>query len=212
MRFRSTFSVVCLAAAGLAFTAAPAGAAPGDAVAEGSAGGVTIGEATVGPIASCSTEGPSSGESGEVAVPNVATYSSGTSTCTIDEAGEIAKTTVTGGRFRFDALLPHGGPRLRLSDYTATCETTLTGSNSSIRFSGLHGVTVPSELPSNHVVTIPGDLDGKPLATVTFNEAVTPSPPDGSMTVHLMHIRMFPEGGPTPGDAYVGTVRCAPVP
>jgi hypothetical protein len=49
------------------------------------------------------------------------------------------------------------------------------------------------------------------MATVTFNEAVLPSPEDGSMTLHLMHIRVFPQGGPTSGDAYVGTVHCAPV-
>jgi hypothetical protein len=26
-----------------------------------------------------------------------------------------------------------------------------------------------------------------------------------------MHIRMFPEGGPTTGDAYIGSVHCSPV-
>lgn len=211
MRLRRTITVACLTAAGLAFVVAPAQASPGDALAEGSAGALSIGQTTVEPIAECSTEGELSGQSGEVAVPNVVTYSSGSSTCTVDEAGEIAKTTVTGGRFRFDALRQYGGPRIRLTSYTAKCETTLTGSGSSIQFSGLTGVSVPSQLPSNHVVTIPGGPDGKPMATVTFNEALIPSPADGSMTVHLMHIRMFPQGGPTSGDAYVGTVHCAPV-
>lgn len=203
--------MACLTVAGLGFVVAPAQAAPGDAVAEGSAGAVTIGQVTVEPIAPCSTEGPLSAESDEVAVPNVATYSAGSSTCSIDDLGEIAKTTVTGGRFRFDALRQYGGPRIRLTSYTAKCETTLTGSNSSIQFSGLTGISVPAQLPSNHVVTIPGGPDGKPKATVTFNEALLPSPADGSMTVHLMHIRMFPQGGPVSGDAYVGTVHCAPV-
>lgn len=197
--------------AGLAFAVVPAQASPGDAVAEGWAGSVTIGDVTVEPIAPCSTEGALTGQSGEVSVPNVVTYASGNSTCTVDEAGEIAKTTVTGGRFRFDALRQYGGPRIRLSSFSAKCETTLTGSSSSIQFSGLSGVSVPSQLPSNHVVTIPGGPNGKPKATVTFNELVLPSPPDGSMTVHLMHIRMFPQGGPTSGDAYVGTVHCSPV-
>ncbi len=197
--------------AGLAFAVVPAQASPGDAVAEGWAGSVTIGDVTVEPIAPCSTEGAPTGQSGEVSVPNVVTYASGNSTCTVDDAGEIAKTTVTGGRFRFDALRQYGGPRIRLSSFSAKCETTLTGSSSSIQFSGLSGVSVPSQLPSNHVVTIPGGPNGKPKATVTFNELVLPSPPDGSMTVHLMHIRMFPQGGPTSGDAYVGTVHCSPV-
>jgi len=211
MTLRRTLTVACLTVAGLAFAVVPAQAAPGDAVAEGSTGAVTIGQVTVEPIAPCSTEGALSAESDEVAVPNVATYSAGSSTCTIDDLGEVAKTTVTGGRFRFDALRQYGGPRIRLSSYTAKCETTLTGSNSSIQFSGLTGITVPAQLPSNHVVTIPGGPAGKPMATVTFNEALLPSPADGSMTVHLMHIRMFPQGGPTTGDAYVGTVHCAPV-
>jgi hypothetical protein len=211
MTLRRALSVAVLTTAGLAFAVVPAQASPGDAVAEGWAGAVTIGDVTVEPIAPCSTEGAPAGQAGEVSVPNVVTYSSGTSTCTVDDAGEIAKTTVTGGRFRFDALRQYGGPRIRLSSFTAKCETTLTGSSSSIQFSGLSGVSVPSQLPSNHVVTIPGGPNGKPKATVTFNEVVLPSPADGSMTVHLMHIRMFPQGGPTSGDAYVGTVHCSPV-
>lgn len=211
MTLRRTLSVAVLTVAGLALAAVPAQASPGDAVAEGWAGAVTIGDVTVEPIAPCSTEGAQAGQSGAVSVPNVATYASGTSTCTVDDAGEIAKTTVTGGRFRFDALRQYGGPRIRLSSFSARCETTLTGSRSSIQFSGLSGVSVPSQLPSNHVVTIPGGPNGTPKATVTFNELVLPSPPDGSMTVHLMHIRMFPQGGPTSGDAYVGTVHCTPV-
>lgn len=191
--------------------AVPAQAAPGDAVADGNAGSVTIGQTTVPPIAPCTTEGVMEAGNPEVSVPNVVTYSNAKSVCTIDDVGEIATVTVTGGRFRFDALRNHGGPRIRLSSYTAKCETTLTGSKSSFQFSGLSGISVPSQIPQNHVVTIPGGPDGKPKATVTFNEMHLPSPPDGSMTVHLMHIRMFPQGGPTTGDAYVGTVHCSPV-
>jgi hypothetical protein len=211
MTLRRTLSVVCLTAAGLALAVAPAQAAPGDAVAQGSAGAVTIGDVTVEPIAPCSTGGAPAGHSGEVSVPDVVTYASGDSTCTVDDAGEIAKASVTGGRFRFDALRRYGGPRLRLTGYSAKCETTLAGSTSAVQFSGLSGVSVPSQLPSNYVVTIPGGPDGKPMATVTFNEVVLPAHADGGMTVHVMHIRMFPQGGPTSGDAYVGTVRCAPV-
>jgi hypothetical protein len=211
MTLRRALSVACLTVAGLAFVTPMAQAAPGDALAEGWAGAVEIGSVSVDPIAPCSTEGAPSGTSGAVSVPDVVSYASGNSTCTVDDVGEIAKTTVTGGRFRFDALRTYGGPRIRLTSFSAKCETTLTGSSSSIQFSGLTGVSVPSQLPSNHVVTIPGGPQGKPMATVTFNEAVLPSPADGSMTVHLMHIRMFPQGGPTTGDAYVGTVHCAPV-
>lgn len=200
---------MCLAT-GLMLVAAPAQAAPGDAVATGNAGAVTIGQTTVPPIAPCATEGTPQATNNEVSVPNVVTFSGSQSVCTIDDVGEIATATVTGGRFRFDALRQYEGPRIRLTSYTAKCNTTLTGSNASFQFAGLSGVSVPAQIPPNHVVTIPGE-PGKPKATVTFNETVVPDPPNGGMTVHLMHIRMFPQGGPTSGDAYVGTVHCSPV-
>ncbi|MGB3443702.1 MAG: hypothetical protein WBA97_33620 [Actinophytocola sp.] len=203
--------MTCLTVAGLAFAVVPAQAAPGDAIAEGSAGAVTIGAVTVEPIAECSTEGTPSREARDVVVPNVVTLSTGRSTCTVDALGEIAKTTVTGQMFRFDALRRYGGPRIRIASYVSRCQTSLSGSSSTIQFSGLTGVATPSHLPANHVVTIPGGPNGRPMATVTFNEVVTPSTPDGSITVNLMHIRMFPRGGPTTGDAYVGTVHCAPL-
>ena len=50
-----------------------------------------------------------------------------------------------------------------------------------------------------------------PLATVTFNETIVPSPPDGSMTVNVMHIRSSRRAGPNTGDVVVGSVHCAPV-
>jgi hypothetical protein len=200
---------MCLAA-GMTLVATPAQAAPGDAVGEGNAGSATIGQTTVAPVAPCSTEGALEASNNETAVPNVITFTNSKSVCTIDEAGEIATVNVTGGRFRFDALRAYNGPRIRLSSYTAKCNTTETGSSASFQFSGLSGVSVPSQIPPNHVVTVPGEA-GKPKATVTFNETIVPNPPNGSMTVHLMHIRMFPQGGPTTGDAYVGTVHCSPV-
>jgi hypothetical protein len=203
--------VACLSALGMALAAVPAQAAPGDAVADGNAGSATIGQTTVPPIAPCTTEGALVATNNEASVPNVVTYSNSKSVCTIDEVGEIAKVSVTGGRFRFDALRAHNGPRIRLSSYTAECETTLEGSKASFTFSGLSGISVPSQIPQNHVVTVPDGPDGKPKATVTFNETIVPNPPDGSMTVHLMHIRMFPQGGPVTGDAYVGSVHCSPV-
>jgi hypothetical protein len=184
-------------------------------LAAGDAGSVSIqrdgGTITAGPVAPCRTDGgPTSGDAGEVSVPSVATFTNSTSTCTVDDLGEIASVVVRGGAFRFDALSEHGGPRIRLSSYTAKCDTTATGSTSSIQLAGLSGVEVPAELPANHVVTVPGaSQDAPPVATITFNEVRRDSRA-GGVTVHLMHIRMFPQGGPVRGDAYVGTVHCAP--
>jgi hypothetical protein len=200
-----------VAASSLVALPAQAVPGPGDAVAEGNAGSVTIGQTTVAPVAPCTTEGALEAANAQTSVPNVVTFSNSKATCTIDEAGEIASVEVKSGSFRFDALRQYGGPRIRLASYTAKCDTTPTGSGASFQFSGLSGVSVPQQIPANHVVTVPGGPDGKPKATVTFNEVHIPSPADGSMTVHLMHIRMFPEGGPTTGDAYVGTVHCSPV-
>lgn len=209
MYLRRALIVVGVVAAS-SLVAVPAQAAPGDAVAEGDAGAVTVGQTTVTPVAPCTTEGTLEATNASTSVPNVVSFSNSKSVCTIDENGEIATATVTGGRFQFQALRQYGGPRIRLASYTAKCGTTENGSNASFEFSGLSGVSVPQQIPANHVVTIPGQ-DNKPMATVTFNEVHIPSPPNGSMTVHLMHIRMFPQGGPTTGDAYIGTVHCSPV-
>ncbi|HYQ63729.1 hypothetical protein [Actinophytocola sp.] len=228
MKLRRTLGAACLSALGMAlmtvpahaapgdataadYLSVPAQAAPGDAIAAGHAGTTKVGQVTVPSIAPCSTEGRMQATKSETTVADVVTYSNNKSVCTIDGVGEIATVTVTGGRYRFDALIPYGGPRIRLASFTARCETTLTGSRSTLQFTGLSGIQVPSRIPKNYVVTIPGGPGGKPKATVTFNEVITPSPPNGSMTVHLMHIRMFPAGGPTTGDSYVGTVFCSPV-
>jgi hypothetical protein len=215
MTRRRTLSSIAAALCTIALGVVPAQASPGDALAKGAAGSVNAtvdGEAvTVGAVAPCDTAGPPQGSSGEVAVTGVVTFGSATSTCTVDAAGELASVEVKGGRLRIDALLDHGGPRIRLYSYMARCNTTLTGSSSRVQFSGASGFEVPSELPANHVITIPGASGQPPLATITLNETIVPSPADGSMTVNLMHVRLFPQGGPDKGDIVVGTVHCAPV-
>lgn len=212
---RRALSAIATALFTLALAVVPAQASPGDAVARGAAGTVdatVAGEpVTVDAIAPCDTVGPPQGSSGEVSVAGVVTFASGSTKCTINQAGELASVEVKGGRFRLDALRDHGGPRIRLSSYEARCHTTLTGSSSWVQFSGASGFDVPADLPANHVVTIPGADGEPPLATITLNETIVPNPADGSMTVNLMHIRLFPQGGPDSGDIVVGSVHCAPV-
>lgn len=216
MRLRRALCTAALTVATALSVTAPAQAAPGDAVAAGDAGSIAVqrhGELVeVGPIAACRTDGPATGDAGEVTVAGVVSFTDSTSTCTVDELGEVATVEVRGGRFRFDALTPYGGPRIRMANYVSKCATTPTGSTSSVGVTGLTGVTVPEQLPANHVVTVPGTTeDAPPIAAITFNEMTTPSPADGSMTVHAMHVRLFPRGGgPASGDVHVGTVRCAP--
>jgi hypothetical protein len=212
---RLRLSSIAAALLTLVAAAVPAQASPGDAIAKGTVGKATATVAgapvTVDAIAPCDTEGPPQGSSGEVAVTGFVTFGSGSTKCVVNDAGELASVEVTGGRFRLDALRRHGGPRIRLSSYTVRCHTTLTGSSSWVQFSGASGFAVPSQLPANHVVTIPGAAGQPPLATITLNETIVPSPADGSMTVNLMHIRLFPQGGPDSGDIVVGSVHCAPV-
>jgi hypothetical protein len=73
MTLRRTLSVACLSALGMALMTVPAQAAPGDAVAEGNAGSVTIGKTSVAPIAPCSTEGTFEDSVGDTSVPDVVT-------------------------------------------------------------------------------------------------------------------------------------------
>jgi hypothetical protein len=117
-----------------------------------------------------------------------------------------------GSRFQLDALVDHGGPRIRLERYQVTCHATDRGTDESVWLSGLTGVTVPSTIPANYTVTIPSRFAGQPpLARVIFNEVRTPSPADGSISVNLMRVTLFPDGGPQTGDVVVGSASCAPV-
>lgn len=164
----------------------------------------TLAPCTVGGVATAST-------SGAVAT-NFVSYGSGQSTCGMDAATGGAKVEVSGRRFRLDGLRPFGGPTIKMSSFAATCTTTENGSRSTIRMSGVTGIRLPSTIPANHVVTIRGARpDSPPIATVTLNETIVPSPPDGSMTVNLMHVRLFPECcAIASGEVVVGTVRCSP--
>lgn len=166
--------------------------------------------ATIEPIAPCGAEvEDASSEGAEIA--EFVEFEAGSTTCEVDEG--VATASVTGERFRLTGLARYGGPSLiRIADFTATCETTETGSSSRVRFGELSGLTVPSRVPPNHVVTIPGPPGAAPIATVTFNETAMTEPEEGAITVNLMHVRLFPEG-PTEqvtGDIVVGSVTCVP--
>ncbi|HEX6357424.1 hypothetical protein [Actinophytocola sp.] len=213
MTLRRVFIVLSLVlvSTGVAVPA-QAQSGPGDAVAWGHAGMVT-GQTVVAPVAPCHTERRLTASNTLTSVPNVVTFRNSKSVCTIDALGEEASVTVTGGRFVFDWLRRWGGPSIRLASYLAKCDAVPEGSESAFQFSGLSGVpgVLPQPVPANHKVTIAGGPNGRPWATVTFNEVHAPTPQNGSQTVHLMHIKIFPQGGPARGDAYIGTVFCSPV-
>jgi hypothetical protein len=166
-----------------------------------------------GPIAPCDTEGTTNAQTAGRKKLGFYEFGPGTSKCTVNPTTGVAKAVVKDSLFRLDALRPLGGPRIRLTGYQIKCTTTANGSSASWSATGLSGISVPPSIPPNHVVTIPGRTAGAPpMAKVTFNETVTPDPPDGSLTVNIMHIRLFPNGGSTQlgGDIIVGSVYCSP--
>lgn len=145
------------------------------------------------PLAPCTTGSASTTGASH---PDFVYFGGGSSTCTANSV------TVTGKKFRFDWLGDRGGPVLKLSSFSATCTATANGARSSIKVSGLSGIKAPNPIPPNYMVSLP-------LARITLHE--TTAPGDGSLSVNLMHIRLFPEGfGFNTGEVIVGSVHCSP--
>jgi hypothetical protein len=155
-------------------------------------------------LASCAVGGAGAASTPGATAANYVTFGTGSTSCTTDATG-AAKVMVSGRNFTFDWMKGHGGPVIKLASFSATCSTTANGSSSSIKLGGLSGIRAPGSIPANYTVTIPT------LARIVLNETIVPDPPDGSMTVNLMHIRLFPDSyGFNTGEVVVGTVHCSP--
>ncbi len=138
-------------------------------------------------------------------------FGTGTSSCTTTENG-AAKVEVSGKRFTLEGLRAYGGPLIKIAKWSASCVTTEAGSSSNISLSSVSGLQLPSTIPTNHTIMIPGRrATDPPVAKIMINELLLPDPADGSMTVNLMHVWLFPEGvALAHGEVVVGTVHCAP--
>ncbi|RSM89507.1 hypothetical protein DMH04_05820 [Kibdelosporangium aridum] len=208
---------VVLAAAVLVVHAAPASAATGSGTASvGSVDVVLEGKKRIvqPPVGQCLTSGGTvQNASKRIRLRGVAEFGDGTTKCTADKETGRIMVEATGQRFELNALPEYGGPRIRMNDYLATCATTLNGSVARMQFSGLVGMDAPKELTPNYTVMIPGDHpNDPPLAKVILNEIIVPSPPDGSITLNLMHVIFAPNGGgPITGELVVGGVYCTPL-
>lgn len=205
-----------IAAALAALAVSPAGA-EGVPVADGSVGaahGMVGGEyLNIPPLAPCATGDEQHGSTDGASAEDFVSYGDGEATCSVDPETGSASVEVTAKDFRLDGLWHHyDGPIITASSMTAGCHTTETGSSSWIQVTNLSGIEVPEDIPPNHEVIIPGaSPDAPPLASVTLNEVITPDPPDGSMTVNLLHVRLFPEGvAVDSADVVLGTVHCDP--
>jgi hypothetical protein len=159
-------------------------------------------------LATCAVGGAGTGSTPGATAANYVTFGGGSSSCAIDPSG-AAKVTVSGRNFGFNWLKGHGGPVIKLASFSVTCSTTANGSRSSIKLAGLSGINAPGTIPANYTVNIPAS--GQALARIVLNETIVPDPPDGGMTVNLMHIRLFPDSyGFNTGEVVVGTVHCSP--
>ncbi|WP_410568342.1 choice-of-anchor P family protein [Amycolatopsis sp. cmx-4-61] len=161
-----------------------------------------------GELAKCTVDGPYKGWTQGGATGDIAVFGSGDTGCGRSGGTSIAE--AAGRRFKATVLQRYGGPELTVRTYSAKCSTTDIGSVGEVAVGAVEGVTVPSEIPANYRIVIPGGAAGTALATVTLNETVTPQPPDGSLVTHAVHIKLFPQGGPASGDIYLGTAACDP--
>ncbi len=214
---RRTGAVGLAVAALVLLGVSPAQAIPEHGYATGSIGSVDAtyhgSPVQVDPLAACDSEGPAQASSPTNEVSGFYEFGPGESTCTLDSGTGDASAESHGDLFRLDALRPYGGPRIRMTDYTSTCQTTDNGSSASWQVGGLSGISVPPQIPPNYVVTVPGRTSGAPpMATVTLNESIQPDPPDGSLTVNIMHIRLYPQGAEhgISGEIVIGSVYCSP--
>jgi hypothetical protein len=159
-------------------------------------------------LAACTVGGAGAASTPGATARDYVSFGTGSTSCTTDAAG-AATVTVSGRNFTFDWMKGHGGPVIKLASFSVTCSTTANGSRSSIRLAGLSGIRAPGSIPANYSVTIPAS--GPALARIVLNETVVPDPPDGSMTVNLMHVRLFPDSyGFNTGEVVVGTAHCSP--
>jgi hypothetical protein len=162
-------------------------------------------------IAPCTAPGKNS-TAGVTPVTGVE-YGTAKTTCTVDKNTGEATALVSGKRFRMSLLHEHGGPIIKLSSFSVQCSTDGTGSKGSMTVAGLTGITLPSSIPPNYEVTVPGKHQNDPaMAKVVVNELITPSPPDGTMTMNMLHITLFPDtpDSPESGEVILGTVSCDP--
>lgn len=194
----------------LVLGAVPAGATP---LGQTSLGSVDVTRAghtvTVPPIAQCDVTADQTNSSDGAHANGVATFGGGNTTCTKDATAKTAKMEATGSSFDLTALVPYGGPEIRVSNYTASCSAQVGSTNVSFSFSGLEGVSAPKPIPADYVATV-GPADA-PQAKVTFNEVILADPNDGSVTINMLHIQLYPNGGPVSGDVIVGRAACSPL-
>ncbi len=191
---------------------ATASAEPAPSTASASVGSldVEIGNEHIvtGELAECDVDGPVNARTAGGITGDFARFGGGDSTCGRTDTVSVGR--ATGRRFETTLLKRYGGPVIKVRTYVAKCSTTKDGSLGYIEFGDIVGFSLPESIPQNYRITISGGKGGTALASLTVNESITPTPPDGSLVTHMLHIKLFPQGGPAKGDIYLGTARCDP--
>ncbi|MFD5829864.1 hypothetical protein [Lentzea sp. NPDC060358] len=203
------------ATAGPALAANPAGTASA-----GSADFAKAGQPVqVEPLAVCSVN---PGAPGTVTGSDPAVSTTGfkigatSSTCTTevvdpDEFLTRTKSVAKGTGFELSAFTALRGPRLKISEWTITCEADDKGTQAGWELRGMSGWTgLPQQIPAGYVHEVKAS-DGTVLATAKFTDTVFPVPNDGSLSMTLLRITFEPASGHT-GTITLGTAACSPTP
>lgn len=129
-------------------------------------------------------------------------FGSGSTSC--DQLSGAVR--VTGSGFEFSALVPDGGPRIKINSFKVACDSRLTGSDTGISLSGFSGFSLPDPIPKDYQQEIGNGRAS--LAVLHVNEIV----PDatGAPRLTLLRIEFLAASGIT-GTVRVGQVRCGPI-
>ena len=165
-------------------------------------------------VGACTLPNTAHGVSQGTTQAGIVDYGPANATCASDQAAHTSKSVANGANFVLSALQPYGGPQIKIANYQVTCTATTSGTNAAWQFSGWTGPALPDQVPNNYAIPIK-TAGGQLLATVILSEVILPNPNDGSITLNMVHIILFPNGTPagTPsmsGDVYVGSTACSP--
>ncbi|EOD67467.1 hypothetical protein [Amycolatopsis vancoresmycina] len=197
-------SAIVMAVVVTGLAAFPAAADPKPGVAN--IGSASFTKVAIPPQAACSIDGPTTATAEAVSRPGI-TFGGGTSSCTTTTTS--ATSTAAGKNFELSALVPAGGPRVKLSTYTVTCTATQTQTNANWTYGGLSGIpNPPSPVPPSYVSPI-RKTDGTTLANAVFNVQTLPG--DGSIELTMLRIDFLPASGLS-GSVRVGETSCSPTP
>lgn len=160
-------------------------------------------------VAQCNVDTQPTSSASPSSITGVVSFGAGNTSCTRDLARNTTTSTATGTNFKLNALTQAGGPMLSITNFQVSCHATTAGTTASWRFSGMTGLgAMPRFVPDNYTRSIFSNT-GQLLARAVFNEVTYPQPNDGSISLNMLHLKLFASSGAT-GDIIVGNTACSP--